>query len=48
MGVGAGKIFAIGSQPINASAQLYYNVVRPDFVGRWATRFQVQLLFPKG
>jgi hypothetical protein len=48
MGGGAGKVFAIGSQPINANAQLYYNVARPDFVGRWSSRFQVQLLFPKG
>jgi hypothetical protein len=48
MGAGVGKIFAIGRRPINTSAHVYYDVVRPDFVGRWSTRLQFQLLFPKG
>ena len=46
-GGGAGKVFKIGKLPININAQLYYNVVKPDGVGDWQSRFQVQFLFPK-
>ena len=48
LGGGVGKVFAIGSRPINTSVHVYYNVVRPDIVGRWSTRLQFQLLFPQG
>jgi hypothetical protein len=48
LGGGAGKVFRLGSQPINANAQAYYNVSAPDDVGAdWQFRFQLQLLFPK-
>ena len=47
MGGGGGKIFRIGSQPVNFNLQLYYNVVSPDFVGKWSSRVQLQLMFPK-
>ncbi|NQT82616.1 neuromedin U [bacterium] len=47
-GIGVGKIFRIGKQPINRSLQFYYNVEKPDTTGAdWAFRFQVQFLFPK-
>ncbi len=48
LGGGAGKVFRIGGQPINANAQAYYNVTTPDDFGAdWQFRFQLQLLFPK-
>ncbi|MBV1934708.1 MAG: transporter [Parvibaculaceae bacterium] len=47
VGGGAGKLFRIGSQPINTSLQGYYNVEKPDLAPDWTLRFQVQLLFPK-
>ena len=52
-GGGGGKIFKIGSQPINGSIQAFYNVVTPkdeegNRVGpEWSLRLQLQLLFPK-
>lgn len=46
-GGGAGKVFRIGNLPINANAHVYYNAVRPDGVGEWGSRFQLQFLFPK-
>jgi hypothetical protein len=47
-GGGVGKIFKIGKQPMNAQFQAFYNVEKPDFVGDWSLRFQLQFLFPKG
>ena len=47
-GGGFGKIFRVGSQPMNAQFQAFYNVDKPDSVGDWSLRFQLQLLFPKG
>ncbi|MFV1986866.1 MAG: neuromedin U [Gemmatimonadota bacterium] len=46
-GGGPGKIFRLGSQPMNANVQVYYNAVRPGLVGRWGTRLQLQFMFPK-
>ena len=46
-GGGAGKVFKIGKLPINFYTQVYYNVVKPDGVGDWQSRFQIQFLFPK-
>jgi hypothetical protein len=46
-GGGAGKVFKIGKLPININAQMYYNVVKPEGVGDWQSRIQVQFLFPK-
>jgi hypothetical protein len=48
VGGGGGKILRIGKLPVNISAQAYYNVEKPDFVGDWSARLQVQFLFPKG
>ena len=47
IGGGVGKIFKIGEQPINARAEAYYNVVRPDSGPDWTVGFQIQFLFPK-
>jgi hypothetical protein len=46
-GGGVGKIFRVGSQPMNAHFQAFYNLEKPDNVGDWSLRLQVQLLFPK-
>jgi len=47
IGGGAGRIFRIGSRPVNAQMQVLYNVERPDIGPRWQLRAQLQLLFPK-
>ncbi len=47
-GGGFGKIFRIGEQPLNGSFQLFYNVGRPDVLGRVSMRVQLQFMFPKG
>ena len=47
-GGGAGTVFKIGKLPININAQMYYNAVKPDGVGDWQARVQIQFLFPKG
>jgi len=46
-GAGFGKVFKIGKLPVNLNAHLYYNAVKPDGVGDWASRVQLQFLFPK-
>ena len=47
-GGGFGRVFRLGSQPLNASLQSFYNVEEPDAVGpEWTVRFQLQFLFPK-
>ncbi len=47
IGMGLGQIFKIGTQPINASLQGYYNVVTPRQGADWSVRLQIQFLFPK-
>jgi hypothetical protein len=47
IGGGVGQIIRIGKLPVNGQVQVYYNVVRPDGIGEWAARLQVQLLFPE-
>jgi hypothetical protein len=34
----ASGIFRIGKLPVNAQAQVYYNIVKPDGIGEWAAR----------
>jgi hypothetical protein len=48
VGGGVGRIFRVGSQPMNAQSQIFYNIDKPDSVGDWSVRLQLQLLFPKG
>jgi hypothetical protein len=47
LGGGIGKILRLGKLLVNTSAQLYFNVERPEFGAEWQTRVQFQLLFPK-
>lgn len=47
VGAGMGKVFKIGKLPVNINAQAFYNVVKPDGVGEWQSRIQLQFLFPK-
>jgi hypothetical protein len=46
-GGGVGKIFRIGNQPMNASVQYFYNAEKPQLVGDWSLRMQLQFMFPK-
>jgi hypothetical protein len=46
-GGGAGKIFKIGKQPINAQMQAFYNAEKPENGADWTLRLQLQFLFPK-
>ncbi|HML91224.1 neuromedin U [Methyloceanibacter sp.] len=48
LGGGVGRVFNIGSQPVNMSLQAYDNVITPEGGPDWQARFQVQLLFPTG
>ena len=47
LGGGIGKILRIGKLPVNAQVQAYYNVAKPDAIGEWTIRVQLQLLFPR-
>ena len=47
LGGGVGKLFKIGSQAMNARAEAYYNVAKPDNAPDWQWGFTVQFLFPK-
>ncbi len=47
VGGGFGKIVHIGRLPVNLSIQGFYNAFRPESIGSWSTRLQVQLLFPR-
>lgn len=46
VGGGLGRVFAIGRQPVNVSAQLYYNAIRPVNSPSWDLRLSFSLLFP--
>lgn len=46
-GGGGGKIFRVGRQPMNASAQVFYNAEKPEGGPNWGLRLQLQFLFPK-
>lgn len=46
-GGGIGKVFKLGKQPININAQVFYNSIKPEKVGYWQSRIQLQFLFPK-
>jgi hypothetical protein len=47
VGGGFGRVFKIGSQPVNMQLAAYYNVARPTGAADWQLRAQLQLLFPK-
>lgn len=46
MGGGFGRVFLMGRQPVNASLQAYWNVVKPEGAADWTIRAQLTLLFP--
>jgi len=46
LGGGVGRVFSIGSQPVNMSVQAYDNVIAPEGGPDWQLRAQIQLLFP--
>ena len=46
LGGGIGRVFRIGSQPINATVQAYENMTIPSNHGDLTVRLQVQSLFP--
>ena len=47
LGGGFGKLFTIGTQPLNVMLQGFGNVVRPSGAPESAMRLTVQLVFPK-
>ena len=46
IGGGFGRLFRMGTQPVNASLQAYWNVVKPQGAADWIIRAQLTLLFP--
>ena len=36
----------MSKMPVNMNAHVYYNVVKPDGMGDWQTRFQIAFMFP--
>lgn len=46
VGGGLGKVFKIGSLPVNIQAQAFYNAIAPEEVGDFSARLQIQFLFP--
>jgi hypothetical protein len=48
-GGGFGKIFRIGTQPVNGSVQAFWTAVHPDErpYPEWTLRMQLQFLFPQ-
>jgi len=47
IGGGAGKVFHVGKQAMNAQVHVYYNLDNPGVGPEWSLRFQIQFLFPK-
>jgi hypothetical protein len=47
IGGGVGKVVRFGKLPVNLTAQVYYNAVKPEVMGDWSMRIQAQFLFPK-
>jgi hypothetical protein len=47
VGGGVGRIFKLGFQPVNLSAQFYGNAVHPINGSPWGMRVQIAFLFPK-
>ena len=46
-GGGVGRIMKLGFQPVNLTAQVYGNAVRPAGSSPWGIRLQIAFLFPK-
>ncbi len=53
VGGGIGRVFVLGTQPLNASLQAFWNVAKPtvlgdELLGDVTIRLQIQALFPTG
>jgi hypothetical protein len=46
-GGGPGRVFRLGTQPVNATLQVYGNAARPANGSTWGMRLQIALLFPE-
>ncbi len=46
IGGGVGRVFNIGSQPVNMSLRVAWNVIKPEGVADWTLQFSMTLLFP--
>ena len=46
VGLGGGKVFKVGSQPMKLQLQFYNNVVKPEGAADWTIQIQYVLLFP--
>jgi hypothetical protein len=47
VGGGVGRVFRLGFQPCNVTAQVFGNAARPSNSLPWGIRLQIALLFPK-
>jgi len=47
LGGGVGRVFRLGLQPVNVTAQFYGNAERPSGGSPWGMRLQLAFLFPK-
>ncbi len=48
LGAGVGKMFNIGSMPMDFGMHAYYNVVSPSSGPDWSIRLQLKFIFAKG
>jgi len=46
VGGGFGKVFTVGRWSLSASAEVFYNAVRPSGGAQWSPSISLQLLFP--
>jgi hypothetical protein len=47
LGGGFGRVFKVGTQPVNMQLGAYYNIERPTGAADWQLRGQLQFLFPR-
>jgi len=47
VGAGFGRVFKVGKQPLNARAQIFNNVLRPNGGPAWTLQTQLQFVFVK-
>jgi len=47
VGAGFGRVFKVGKQPLNARAQIFNNVLRPNGGAAWTLQTQLQFVFVK-
>ncbi len=47
VGGGVGKLMRLGTMPVDAQVQAFYNVEKPEGAADWSLRLQFKMLFPK-